>query len=254
MSPLLLAVALALSSSSPSLSPTPADAALLTGAAAQGAAGHAGADVVTSQDLKNALDLEAQKQMAACGEAASCLAEIAQALDAQVVVSASVATLDDDWVLQVSAYDARAASSAGRRTLQAPSRKELAAAAQQAGHDLIEPLLVGRTATEKLRVLVLDVVVAGGVPAPVLDTAAAPSNFGGLAVAGGVVLGLGALALGAGVACDLWVTQTTATDVATANLVRTASAGALVGYIGGGVLAAVGAGLLVYDGVVPDER
>jgi hypothetical protein len=68
------------------------------------------------------------------------------------------------------------------------------------------------------------------------------------------VLGLGVLALAVGAACDLWVTQTTATDVATANLVRTASTGALVGDIGGGVLAAVGTGLLVYDGVVPDER
>jgi hypothetical protein len=166
---------------------------MLAGMIAQGAAIDRRADVLTSADLRNVLDLEAQKQVAACGDG-SCLAEIAQALEANVVLSVNLSSLEDEWLLQVSAYDARQASSAGRRTVRATTRKELATAAEVAGRELVAPLLVGKSETERLRVLILDVNVTqpgAGAVASIVET---PSPYGWFSVAGGSVAGLGAVA------------------------------------------------------------
>jgi len=72
------------------LPPQPTDELMLAGMLAQGAAIDLRSDVLTSADLRNALDLEAQKQVASCNDEASCLAEIAQALDAHIVLSGNI--------------------------------------------------------------------------------------------------------------------------------------------------------------------
>jgi hypothetical protein len=140
------------------------------------------------------LDLEAQKQVASCGDGASCPAEIAQALDAHVVLSGNLSSLEDEWLLQVSAYDARQASSAGRRTVRATTRKDLATAAEVAGRELVAPLLVGKSETERLRVLILDVNVTQPGAGAIATAVEAPSPYGWFSVAGGSVAGLGAVA------------------------------------------------------------
>jgi hypothetical protein len=167
---------------------------MLAGMLAQGAAVDLRADVLTSADLRNALDLEAQKQVASYNDGASCPAEIAQALDAHVVLSGNLSSLEDEWLLQVSAYDARQASSAGRRTVRATTRKDLATAAEVAGRELVAPLLVGKSETERLRVLILDVNVTQPGAGAIATAVEAPSPYGWFSVAGGSVAGLGAVA------------------------------------------------------------
>lgn len=219
---------------------------MLAGMLAQGAAVDLRADVLTSADLRNALDLEAQKQVASCGDGASCLAEIAQALDAHVVLSGNLSSLEDEWLLQVSAYDARQASSAGRRTVRATTRKELATSAEVAGRELIAPLLVGKSETERLRVLVLDVnVTQPGAEAVVVE---GPSPYGWFSVAGASVAGLGAVAGVFGIAADI-VASTPPTSVKEANSAAQARGPSLIGYVSAAVLLSAGAGLIIYDGV-----
>jgi hypothetical protein len=227
MAPALFVVALALTSSSP----TAADAALLTGAAAQGASAHAGADVVTSQDLKNALDLEAQRQLVACAEGASCMAEIAAAMDAQFVVSATLGVVEEQLVLQLSVFDVKAARSGGRRMLRATSMTALLADTETATNALLAPHLstpapvAPPTATTpqpasdsaaapgpptvslatRTRILVLDVVMpaaASVATAPAAElpaTTGASDRFGWWSVGGGAGVVGGLVVGGAGV-------------------------------------------------------
>ena len=221
---------------------------MLAGMLAQGAAIDLRADVLTSADLRNALDLEAQKQVASCDDGASCLAEIAQALDAHVVLSGNLSSLEDEWLLQVSAYDARQASSAGRRTVRATTRKDLATAAEVAGRELIAPLLVGKSQTERLRVLILDVAVTQPGAGAVSTVVEGPSPYGWFTVAGGSVAGLGAGAGVFAIAADI-VASTPPTSVKEANSAAQARGPSMLGYGAAAVLLSVGAGLIIYDGV-----
>ena len=221
---------------------------MLAGTLAQGAAVDLRADVLTSADLRNALDLEAQKQVASCDDGASCLAEIAQALDAHVVLSGNLSSLEDEWLLQVSAYDARQASSAGRRTVRATTRKDLATAAEVAGRELIAPLLVGKSETERLRVLILDVAVTQPGVGAVSTVIEGPSPYGWFTVAGGSVAGLGAVAGVFGIAADI-VASTPPTSIKEADSAARARGPSMIGYVSAAVLLSAGAGLIIYDGV-----
>jgi hypothetical protein len=173
----------------------PAESAsrFLTGIAAQGAAANAGADVLTSTDLKTAFDLEAQKQLAACAEGSSCLAEIAQALDANIVISGTLLAVGEGLTLQLSAYDAKKAASAGRRVLRAPTVDAFADELEATTRGFLEPLLVGRAEPAKLRVLVLDIDTSPAAAAldPSLQTSASAVRW--VQVAGGGVGTVGVL-------------------------------------------------------------
>jgi hypothetical protein len=218
---------------------------MLAGMLAQGAAVDLRADVLTSADLRNALDVEAQKQVASCNDGASCLAEIAQALDAHVVLTGNLSSLEDEWLLQVSAYGARNASSAGRRTVRATTRKDLATAAEVAGRELIAPLLMGKSETDRLRVLVLDVNVTKPGEGAVLEV---PSPYGWASVAGGSIAGLGAIAGAFAIAADI-MANTPPTTVKEANSAAQARGTSLIGYVSAAVLLSAGAGIIVYDGL-----
>ena len=228
--------------------PPPAlDTAVLTGFLAQGAAADPRADVLTSVDLRNALDLEAQKQLAACSEGSSCLAEIAQALDAEVVLSSAASRIDEEWVLQVSAYDARKASSAGRRLIRASSQKDLATQAQAAGAELLQGILASRTGSERLRVLVLDAATTIS-DLQSLSQRESDSPFGMLGMGGGVVAGFGVVTTLAGVGADV-VATTRPESVKDATTAATARSAAGILYpVGLGVIL-LGAAMVVVDGV-----
>jgi hypothetical protein len=186
-----------------SIAVTPVEAAsrFLTGIAAQGAATNSNADVLTSSDLKTALDLEAQKQLASCGENSSCMAEIASALDADIVVTGTLLAIGEGLTLQLAAYDAKKAASAGRRVLRAPTIDGFPTELEATTRGFIEPLIAGRTAQKKLRVLVLDF---DATPAEtVLDLPARkvepkPNNPGWLSMVGGGTAGIGLLSSAAG--------------------------------------------------------
>jgi hypothetical protein len=266
--------------------PMAMEAALVAGFLAQGAATDARADVLTSVDLRNALDLEAQKQMAACGQESSCLAELAQALDAHVVLSSVLSRVEDEWVLSVSAYDARKASSAGRRMLRAPSSKALLTLAEAGGADLLRAILTSHTGEGRVRVLVMDVAVNMTPllpPAPPMatapTTATAPgasmttegpatttaptsaaargvtaaatpaSPFSTLGLGGGVTAGVGVLTTAVAIAADA-IAVTQPRSVKDASNAKTARAAAEVAYPLGVGLVLVGGAAIVVDGVM----
>jgi hypothetical protein len=151
-----MAPALLISALCAAVTPVEAASRFLTGIAAQGAATDTNADVLTSSDLKTALDLEAQKQLASCGESSSCMAEIASALDADVVVTGTLLAVGEGLTLQLAAYDAKKAASAGRRVLRAATIDAFATELEASTRTFIEPLVASRPGQRKLRVLVLD--------------------------------------------------------------------------------------------------
>ena len=156
--------------------------------------------------------------------------------------------MEDEWLLQVSAYDARQASSAGRRTVRAATRKDLATAAEVAGRELIAPLLVGKSETERLRVLILDVAVTQPGVGAVSTVIEGPSPDGWFTVAGGSVAGLGAVAGVFGIAADI-VASTPPTSIKEADSAVRARGPSMIGHVSAAVLLSAGAGLIIYDGV-----
>jgi hypothetical protein len=236
----------------------------LTGAVAEGAATHAQADVLTSTDLQTALDLEAQKQLASCGEASSCMAEIAAALDAELVITGTLLAVGHELTLQLAAYDVKRASSAGRKTLASSSVPAFAAPAQAATAAFVASALTGRDPQKRLRVLVLDVDTAAadrvlaGEASP--SSTSTPSRFGWLTVGGGAgaVVGAaglvwGGLALADADAANRALTSTPPPRVAKQRELQATIDASLpiagLGLLGGGVVALASAGLIVWDGV-----
>src|SRR4051812_10419633 len=62
-------------------------------------------DVIASADVRKQVELESQKQVAGCSEQASCIAEMAGALGASVVVYGSIGQLDDVIILTLNLFD-----------------------------------------------------------------------------------------------------------------------------------------------------
>jgi hypothetical protein len=81
-------------------------------------------EVMSSADLRQMLDLEADKQKQGC-DSAGCLAEIAEALDAQLVVGMNTGKLGSTLVLTLSVFDSRMARVLARETVQADSIEQL---------------------------------------------------------------------------------------------------------------------------------
>lgn len=81
-------------------------------------------DVVSGQELKGLADIAAEKQSAGCDDA--CLAEIAGAMDARLIVSGFVGKLGSLTVVNLSLFDATKARAVGRSTIEAESIEEVA--------------------------------------------------------------------------------------------------------------------------------
>lgn len=65
--------------------------------------------VISMEEVRAMLDLEAQRQLVGCDEEASCLAEIAGALGADVLVTGTVARVGDEHIIGVKRIDQRRA-------------------------------------------------------------------------------------------------------------------------------------------------
>jgi hypothetical protein len=244
---------------------TPVESAsrFLTGIAAQGAAENSNADVLTSGDLKTALDLEAQKQLASCGEGSSCMAEIASALDADVVVTGTLLAVGEGLTLQLAAYDAKKAASAGRRVLRAPTVDAFAAELEASTRGFIAPLLRERAEHKKLRVLVLDFDAtpaesALNAPAKPLEPQRSKVRWlslggGGAAVAGVLGAAVGGVLLFAADGANAEMTTPPLPTLEKQRALATQRDAALypgLAAVGGGALLIVcGSGMLIYDGM-----
>jgi hypothetical protein len=74
-----------------------------------------GLNVLTAQDVQNLVDVEAQKQMMGCQPGSeSCLAEVASAMGADLVLSGDVGKLGANTVINLHLFDAARARSVGR--------------------------------------------------------------------------------------------------------------------------------------------
>lgn len=94
-------------------------------------------DVISGQDVKSMVELEADRATMGCSEDASCLADIADALGAQLVVFGNCGKLDSDLVINLNLFDSVKAQSLGRVVVQAPDAKQLAKKLKPKMHELV---------------------------------------------------------------------------------------------------------------------
>jgi hypothetical protein len=95
-------------------------------------------EVLTSTDLRKAVALEGEKQAAGCDDD-SCLAEIAGALGAELVVFGEVTKLGDGLLITLNLFEATTAKSAGRVSIEAPTDKVLTFEVKRGVMKLLEP-------------------------------------------------------------------------------------------------------------------
>lgn len=75
------------------------------------------ADVVSQEDVRKMLSLEAERAVMGCDDEASCLAEISDALGARLVVSGRLTRVDRLFQLNLSVFDSTTATVAARKTV-----------------------------------------------------------------------------------------------------------------------------------------
>ncbi len=98
----------------------------------------AGLSVLSGDDLRNMADLESQRQDAGCSSDESCLVEIADAMNARLVVSGFVGRLGKLLVVNLSLFDARSAQAHGRATVEADSLEDLPRKLEPAVRELVD--------------------------------------------------------------------------------------------------------------------
>lgn len=144
-------------------------------------------EVVSSQDIRDLAQLEAEKQQAGCEDGSSCLAELAGALGAKYVLSTRAGKLGSTYVVSAQVFDADKGTAEARDTAEAWDIVELPSK--------VAPLVDGVLTTA------LGEPVAGAAPLPVAPPRAeprAPLRLG-LQVGGAAAMGVGALVAGLGV-------------------------------------------------------
>jgi hypothetical protein len=101
--------------------------AQLTGElAAAAAARFSSYRVITGADLQNVADLESQRQVAGCDEGStSCLAELAGAMGARLVLFGDLGKLGDTTIVSLNLFLSDQAQSAGRETIRIKNLDEL---------------------------------------------------------------------------------------------------------------------------------
>lgn len=161
-------------------------------------------DVVSSADLRRQLDVESNKQAVGCdASSTSCLAELAGAMGAQLVVTGKLGTLDDVVILTLSLFDSKAGKAVGRVAVRAASLGKVSDKVDGAVVELVSSYRSAEQGDIKAKLLVLDVEppradddTSGGIlgsvtvaSPPVSDAVELQRTFGVIALAGGVVVG-----------------------------------------------------------------
>lgn len=109
-----------------------------------------GLSVLTAQDLKNLVDVEAQKQMLGCAPGTeSCLAEVANAMGAELVLSGDVGKLGSSYVINLHLFDAGKAKSVGRDNLVVTDLAQLPQLLDQSIAGLLAPVTGEQGLTSK---------------------------------------------------------------------------------------------------------
>ncbi len=162
---------------------------------------HANLDVISSADVRRAIELEGDKRALGCAEQTSCLAEIAGAMGARLVVFGQVGDLDGELVLTLNLFDSHSASAVGRVLERAPDARRLGAQLEPAVDRLVARTLAAAKPSERIRVLVLDLEPGGvgvGEPGAAATAAGASPPTPWLLYGAGATAGVAVLALGVG--------------------------------------------------------
>lgn len=159
-------------------------------------------DVLSSGDVRRQLEVEANRATLGCdANSSSCLAEIAGAMGAQLVVYGKLGTLDDVVILTLNLFDSSQSRAVGRVALKEKSLSALSDRVDGGVKELIAPF-TAKLATDGARVklLVLDIEppdTAGASATGGGDGAGTPSEpmsalfWGGVGgLAGGAVVGV----------------------------------------------------------------
>lgn len=147
---------------------------------------HGTFNVTSGTEVRQLLEFEAEKLAAGC-DTNSCLAEIAGALGARLVVFGEIGKVGATIVLTLSLVDTQASKSVGRTLLEVASEEELYDGLAPAVRDLVAPFLSSEF----------------GIEAPEPEPAVAPEDgsswLAGTSLgAGTVIAGLGALGVAGG--------------------------------------------------------
>jgi hypothetical protein len=100
-------------------------------------------DVLSGADVQNLLALEGERQQMGCADT-SCLAEIAGAMGAGLVVFGDAGTLGETLIVNLSLFDSENAKGLGRVSVTNTDRNELAAQLGTATQQLVGPFLAER--------------------------------------------------------------------------------------------------------------
>lgn len=167
----------------------PAQRDTLTGTITARAARFSSLDVLSSQDLRQLADLRSDQAAAGCEDASSsCMAELANALGAELVLATRAGKLDAVTVITLQLFEVKKGAAAGRASVQGWSLPEVT---DKVGLALDE-LLVRATGEQP------NDQVAPSLPAgPRPDAGASPVGTG-LLVGGAVALALGVVVGGLG--------------------------------------------------------
>jgi hypothetical protein len=230
--------------------PTAAEAELVSGVVAATVASDVRFEVLTAADVRTATDFEATKQQMGCTES-SCLLELANALDARFVVSGVLGVLGEELVLQLSTLDVKQARSVGRQSLRG---KDITSVTAQAETAIAATFAKAAGPQERnLRVVILDFTLASTSTSTTAAEVPVEPGLSGMVVGGGAAVGVGMLALVAGVGFDVVGTQlhtTTTSDTTLSAADATAAYNTSDGYLVGAIAGYVVGGVLVAGGVV----
>lgn len=96
-------------------------------------------DVISGDDVRQLVALQAEKQNAGCDDSGSCMAEIAGALGASLVVFGDVGQLGELLVVNLNLFNVDLAQSQGRVTIEAPSLESFPGQLKPKIWDLLTP-------------------------------------------------------------------------------------------------------------------
>jgi hypothetical protein len=97
--------------------------------------------VIAGEDVRQMLDLEAQKQAMGCDDEGSCLAEIAGALGAELVVTGEIGRLDDNLILTLNLFDASKKEAINRSVVRADGLATMSSGLEKGVAVLVKPVV-----------------------------------------------------------------------------------------------------------------
>jgi hypothetical protein len=122
----------------------PEQAQLITGMVTVELSTYDALDVISGADIRRAMALEGEKQSAGCTSDTSCLAEVANAFDAELVLFGEIGVLNATTVINLNLYDPRTVQTVGRTTVRAGSLDDLPDALRPALRTMLERPLAAR--------------------------------------------------------------------------------------------------------------